>query len=180
MGQQKKEKLTPQIVAKDLANFAIDRSDLKEFLAAIPEDNSLDLVTIEYELQILKILSVGWAISFYMPETNKNKVLISGMFWEYIQGISKNISTLTETTAGKQINYFEIIKERLDTYLKVIQKNPEISQNPADIIGPAFAVTCNCPNDPIAILTSTKMFTLTLGSVKEYLNAVEVDDIKLN
>ena len=32
----------------------------------------------------------------------------------------------------------------------------------------------------IAILIGTKMFTLTLGAVKEYLNAVIIDDIRLN
>ncbi len=178
--EHQKEILTPEKLAQDLAVFAIDRTDLKEALAAIPKENNLNLVTIEYELQILKIISVGWAISFFMAASDKNKDLIAQIFWEHIREISNNISTITEATAGKQIDYFEILKERLNTYLKVMQKNPDISQNPADIVGPTFAVTCNCPNDAMAILLSTKMFTLTLGSVKEYLNAVKIEDIKLN
>ncbi|MCD4677822.1 MAG: hypothetical protein K8S18_17780, partial [Desulfobacula sp.] len=70
---EEKETLTIQNLAQDLAAFAIDRTDLKELLAAIPENSDSNLTAIEYELQILKILSVGWGISFFMPATDKNK-----------------------------------------------------------------------------------------------------------
>ncbi len=172
--------LTPEKLAQNLATFAIDRTDLKELLAAIPADSAVNKTTIEYELQLLKILSVGWAISFFMPATDKNKGVVSELFWESIQEISKNISNLTQTTTGQDIDYFEIIKERLNTYLAVMQKNPEETQNPAAVMGPAFADICSCTGDAVAILTGTKMFTLTLGAVKEYLNTVRVDNIKLN
>ena len=180
MKPENKETLPLQQLAKDLATFAVDRTDLKELLAAVPENNSLNLTTIEYELQLLKILSVGWGISFFMPATDKNKGPLTQTFWELIREISLNISTLTQTTSGKAIDYFDIIKQRLDTYLKIMQDNPDKAQNPADIMGPAFANACRCDEDPIAILMGTKMFTLTLGGVKEYLNAITIDDIKLN
>ncbi len=61
-----------------------------------------------------------------------------------------------------------------------MQGNPKESQNPANIMGPAFAKACKFENDAIAVLSGTKMFTLTLGAVKEYLNIVKIDDIKLN
>lgn len=180
MGQEKQEVLTVQKLARDLATFAIDRKDLKEFLAALPKDGNLNLTTIEYELQILKILSVGWAISFFMPATDQNKGPLAQLFWEYIREISNNISNLTETTTGQRIDYFEILKQRLDTYLKIMQENAKEALNPANVIGPVFASVCNSENNAIAVLTGTKMFTLTLGAVKEYLNAVKIDDIKLN
>ncbi|NOX33775.1 MAG: hypothetical protein GXP56_08545 [Deltaproteobacteria bacterium] len=180
MGQEKQETLTVQKLARDLATFAIDRTDLKKLLATIPENSNLNLTTIEYELQILKILSVGWAISFFMSATDKNKGPVSQIFWESIKEISLNISTLTNTTTGQSIDYFQIVKQRLDTYLASMQENPGKNRNPADIMGPAFADACNCQNNAIAILTGTKMFTLTLGAVKEYLNTVKIDDIKLN
>ena len=180
MGQKKKENLTVQQLAQNLATFAVDRTDLKELLATLPENGTLNLTIIEYELQILKILSVGWAISFFMPATDKNKKPLTQIFWESIRQISQNISTLTQTTTGKNIDYFEIIKERLNTYLKTMQDNPDEAQNPANIMGPAFANVCKCDNEPIAVLTGTKMFALTLGAVKEYLNAVKIDNIKLN
>ena len=180
MGQEKKESISVEKMALDLSSFAIDRTDLKELLAAIPGDTGLNMTTVEYELQLLKILSVGWALSFFIPVTDKNKGPLTQIFWENIREISGNISALTQTTTGKSVDYFEILKERLNTYLDAMQKNPETSQNPAVIIGPAFALTCHSENNPAAILTGTKMFTLTLGAVKEYLNAVKIDDIKLN
>ena len=180
MAQKKQETITVHQLAQNLATFAVDRTDLKELLATLPENNALNLTTIEYELQILKILSVGWAISFFMPATDQNKGSLTQTFWESIRQISQSISTLTQTTTGKNIDYFEIIKERLNTYLKTMQDNPDEVQNPASIMGPAFANICKCDNEPIAVLVGTKMFTLTLGAVKEYLNAVKIDNIKLN
>ncbi len=180
MAQKKKESLSIEKMAGDLSSFAIDRRDLKELLAAIPADSRLNPTTVEYELQLLKILSIGWALSFFMPVTDKNKGPLTLAFWENIREISGNISTLTQTTTGKTVDYFEILKDRLSIYLGAMQKNPDTSQNPAVIIGPVFASVCQSENNPAAILTGTKMFTLTLGAVKEYLNAVEIDDIKLN
>jgi len=180
MGQKKKKTISVQKMAGDLSSFAIDRTDLKELLAVIPVDVNLNMTTIEYELQLLKILSVGWALSFFMPQTDRNRSLLTQIFWENIREISNNISTLTQTTTGKSLDYFEILKERLNTYLNALQKNPETSQNPAVIIGPVFASACYSENNPTAILFGTKMFTLTIGAVKEYLNAVKIDDIKLN
>jgi len=180
MGQKKQKTITLQQLAQDLATFAVDRTDLKELLATLPENSTLNMTTIEYELQILKILSTGWAISFFMPATDKNKGPLTQIFWESIRQLSQNISTLAQTTTGKNIDYFEIIKERLNTYLKTMQDNPDEAKNPANIMGPAFANICKSDNEPVAILIGTKMFTLTLGAVKEYLNAVKIDNIKLN
>ena len=180
MKPRKKETITVEKLAQNLSTFAIDRTDLKELLTSIPENSDLNLTTLEYELQILKILSVGWGISFFIPATDKNKVVVTELFWEAIREISRNISTLTQTTTGQHIDYFDILKQRLDTYLKMMRKNPDEAQNPAIIMGPAFAFACQCKDNAIAILTGTKMFTLTLGAVKEYLNLVRIDDIKLN
>lgn len=180
MEPDKNPNLTCEELARNLATFAIDRTDLKALLSAIPSDSTVNRTTIEYELQLLKILSVGWAISFFMPVTDKNKGPVSELFWECIREVSNNISSLTQTTTGKDIDYFNTIKDRLNTYLGVMQQTPDDSGNPAAVMGPAFADICNCSGDAVAVLTGTKMFTLTLGAVKEYLNAVQIDDIRLN
>ncbi|MBU8910807.1 MAG: hypothetical protein KOO65_06020 [Desulfobacterales bacterium] len=180
MNLTKRTPIAVQQLAQNLAAFAIDRTELKELLDAIPENSDLNRTSIEYELQILKILSVGWAVSFFMPTADKNKEALTEMFWEFIRELSQNISTLTKTTTGQSIDYFEILKERLDTYLTILQNDPGKAQNPADVMGPAFADACKCKDNAIAILTGTKMFTLALGAVKEYLNTVKIDDIKLN
>lgn len=175
-----KERLTVEKLAKNLASFAIDRTDLKELISAMPKENHLNLTAVEYELGILKILSVGWGISFFMAITDKNKGPLTEYFWEMIQEISQNISNLAQTTTGTQLDYFSILKERLGIYVEEMQENPDQANNPALIMGPVFARICNSPDNAIAILTGTKMFTLTLGAVKEYINAVHIDDIRLN
>ena len=175
---KKRENISVEQLAQNLASFAIDRTDLKQLLNAIPDNIGLNLAIIEYELQILKILSVGWAISFYMAITDKNKAPLTQIFWECIREISQNISHLTQTTTGEDLDYFDILKKRLNTYLEIMKEKPEESQNPANIMGPAFANICNSQNDAITILTGTKMFVLTLGAIQEYLNAVEIEEIK--
>ncbi len=180
MNSIKNKAITPGDLAGNLANFAIDRTDLKALLTALPPSHGLNATAVEYELGILKILSVGWGISFFMAAADKNKAVVSQTYWEVIREISQNISSLTETTTGQTIDYFNILKERLDIYLKGMQQSPEKTADPAVIVGPLFAEACHSPGNAIAILTGTKIFTLTLGAVKEYLGSVTVEDIKLN
>ncbi|MCG8636091.1 MAG: hypothetical protein MI863_19820 [Desulfobacterales bacterium] len=178
--KQTDEKISVEQLARNLAGFAIDRTDLGELMAALPRENKLNVTTVEYELGILKILSVGWAIAFYMAASDKNKAPLTETYWEMIREISQNISTLTETTTGTRIDYFNILKERLETYVSRMQDNPDQASEPTAVMGPVFAQVCNSPGDPMAILTGTKMFTLTLGAVKEYLAAVTLEDITIH
>lgn len=180
MEAQNTEMITVDKLAQNLASFAIDRTDLKELMGAIPKENHLNLTTIEYELSILKILSVGWGISFFMAVTDKNKTALTQLFWEMIEEIARKISELTQTTTGTKMDYFNILKERLGVYVKEMQENPNQATNPALIMGPVFAHLSGSPGDAIATLTGTKMFTLTLGAVKEYINLINIDDIRLN
>lgn len=159
-------------MARELSTFAIDRTDLKDLMGSLPDENNLNLTTIEYELSILKILSTGWGISFYMPATDPKKPLLTDTFWRQIQEISHSISTLAQTTTGQTIDYFEILKERLDVYVLRMQENNNPGSDPTAIMGPAFARICGFPDDAAAILVGTKMFVLTLGAVKEYLDSI--------
>ncbi len=174
------EKISVEELARNLTSFAIDRTDLGELMAALPEGNKLNMTTVEYELGILKILSVGWAIAFYMAASDKNKSPLTETYWKMIREISQNISSLTETTTGTQIDYFNILKERLETYVGQMQTNPDQASEPTAVMGPVFAQICESPDDPMAILTGTKMFTLTLGAVKEYLTVVNLEDITIH
>ena len=81
---------------------------------------------------------------------------------------------MTETTTGKAVDYFSILKERLDHYVKYMQKNPAQSTEPTAVMGPAFARACLADDNAVAVLLGTKMFTLCLGGVREYLNVVEI------
>ena len=173
MGQARKDPLPVQKIAENLAAFAIDREELKLLIKTLPQESSLDITTVEYELQILKIISVGWGISFYM-EAGEIKKHLTTLFWEHIREIAKNISNLTETTTGQAIDYFGILKERLDHYVTRMQENQTETTEPSSMMGPAFAQACMADDNAVAVLLGTKMFTLSLGGVKEYLNAVEI------
>ncbi|PIE60913.1 MAG: hypothetical protein CSA29_06060 [Desulfobacterales bacterium] len=172
--------LTVEELARNLASFAIDRTDLKSLMTSLPTPNSLNMTTLEYELGILKILSVGWGIAFYMAATDKNKAALTQTYWEMIREISQNISTLTEATTGTKIDYFTILKERLNGFVGILQENPSGATEPTTVIGPAFASACGSPDDPMAILAGTKMFTLSLGAVKEYLAVITIKDITIH
>jgi len=173
MGQAAMEQITINKFAENLATFAINRDDLKALLNAMPADESVDRNCVEYELQILKILSVGWAISFYMDEKPLKKE-ITQLFWNHIREISRNISQITATTTGQEVDYFAILKKRLDEYVAIMKQNGTEGTAPSWIMGPAFADKCQCHDDAAVILTGTKLFTLTLGGIKEYLNAVNL------
>jgi hypothetical protein len=174
MGQANKQALYIEKFGENLATFAINRDDLKDMINGIPKGYALNLNAIEYELQILKIISVGWAISFYMAHSDINKKPLSELYWIHIREISKNISNLTEASTGKTVNYFEILKERLDSYVEILQEASNKTSETSTIIGATFSEFCKAGNDPVAVLTGTKMFTYTIGSVKEYLNSVEI------
>lgn len=172
--------LTVDQVAENLSAFAIDRADIKSLLGTIPEGHPIDLTRLEYELAILKILSVGWGLAFFMPATDMNKTPLTQTFWEQIRQIANNVSTLTETTTGTRVDYFGILKERLDTFVKQMQENQTEDADPTAVMGPVFANACGAPDDPVTILVGTKMFALTLGSVREYLAAVKIKDITIH
>ncbi len=173
MGQKRISPLSVEQLGENLALFAINRDDLKMLLKTLPDSDKVYTTTVEYELQILKIISVGWAIAFYMAE-GEQKQRLTFIFWKHIQEIAKNISNLTENSIGQPIDYFSILRNRLDDYLKVIQLQTETVKDPSHIMGPAFADMCKCRDNAAVILIGTKMLTLTLGAVKEYLNAVEI------
>jgi hypothetical protein len=172
--------LTAEETARNLAAFAVDRTDLKTILKSLPRESGLNLVSLEYELGILKILTVGWGISFFMPVSNQNKKVLSDTFWQMIREFSQNISALTETTTGQPIDYFAILKERLDSYVLQMKNTDQDTSDPSAVMGPAFSRACGLPDNPVAMLTGSRMFSLTLGGVKEYLAAVTITSVELN
>ncbi|HSL60960.1 MAG TPA: hypothetical protein VK885_04190 [Desulfotignum sp.] len=180
MTAQEPHPFTVEETARHLADFAVDRTDLKQLLTSVPKESDLNLITIEYELGILKILAVGWGIAYFMPVSDKNRPVLTDRFWQMIQDFSRHISTLTETTTGRQIDYFDILKDRLDTYVREMHAGSDDTKNPAAVMGPVFAGACGCPDNAVAMLSGSKMFSLTLGAVKEYLAAVTITGEKIN
>jgi hypothetical protein len=154
---------------EDLISFAIDREDVKWLMAQLAEEAETKRSTVEYELQILKIISVGWSISYYLENSpHKNQLL--EFFWNAVFELSQSISTTAGLMIGNDIDYFQILKDRLDMYVDAMAKKPDATE-PAAVIGPEFARNCGDVDDIFTIMTGSKMFIATIGGVKEYFEA---------
>jgi hypothetical protein len=158
--------------AEDLFNYAIDREDVKWLMAHLADEAEVKRTTVEYELPILKIISVGWSLSYYLPGSPRKDEL-SNLYWTAINDFSKDLSTTTEMMTGQKIDYFEILKERLDMYVKALEEQSEV-QEPAAVIGPEFARTCGNADDIFAFMTGSKMFMSVITRVKEYLEKIKL------
>lgn len=159
--------------AENLFNYATDSNDFKYILKTLPPSEKSRQVTLEYELQLLKILAVGWALSYFMGQ-KPGKEALAEMFWNLVREFSLNISSVTSLTTGNDIDYFEIIKQRLDAYVHSLDLAGEMS-DPAAVIGPEFAAKCKDPENPCAILAGSKMFKTAVNAVKEYLASVQLE-----
>lgn len=169
--QGKKPSKTEQ-AAGDLFNYAIDREDVKWLMDRLPEEADVKRATVEYELPILKIISVGWCLSYYLPG-GPQKDELSNLYWTAINDFSKDLSTTTEMMIGQKIDYFETLKERLNIYVKALEQQPE-AQDPATIIGPEFAGSCGNADDIFTFMTGSKMFMAVSARVKEYLETIKL------
>ncbi len=163
-----KDKSAVEKTGEDLFNFAIDREDVKYLTANHPGGSQAKRHTVEYELQILKIITVGWAISFFL-DNFVQKDQLSEIYWKGIQEYSHSISTTTELFIGHDINYFQILKDRLNTYVQEMEKYPQAPE-PAVVIGPEFARACGAIDDVYAVMAGSRMFKTTITSIREYLH----------
>jgi len=153
--------------SENLVNFSVDREDLNRIITLLPEDDAVSRVTVEYEIPLLKIVSVGWAIAYFMEKRSEKQALLE-FFWNAIDEFSKSLSDVTNLTTGADINYFHLIKERVDTYVQALNMQPE-AQDPAAVIGPTFASICNAGDIVHVIMTGNRVFNAAIIGVKEYL-----------
>ncbi len=154
--------------AAQLFQFAIDRGDMKTILDALPWDAPEKRVILEHEIQILRIVSVGWAITFFLADSPL-KTPLGRHYWQQVQELSETLSASATLTVGSDIDYFGILKTRLDEYVGALDAAGKIPQ-PAMAIGPAFAEICGDRNDACAVIAGSKMFVHTIRSVREHLD----------
>ncbi|MBC2717302.1 MAG: hypothetical protein HF978_18500 [Desulfobacteraceae bacterium] len=172
MGNTEAKKLPVQQAAENLFNFAIDRTDIKEVMLGLHEDADINRNTVEYELPILKIITVGWSISYFISHVPyKNEV--SEIYWNSVREFSQGLSETAELMAGKTIDYFQVLKDRLNMYVDAMNKNPD-AEAPAVVIGPEFAGVCGNRDDVFTVITGSRLFIATAGSVKSYLEEVKL------
>lgn len=156
-----------QMNAKALFDYALDREDIKWLLAGMPEDAGIETNTVEYELHLLKIVSVGWAVSFYIRDQElKNSVLEP--YWRAIHEFADDLSRGTQLLIGKEVNYFKALRSRLDAYVQSLA-GLAADAAPVQAIGPKFALYCGDAGNPFAVLIGSKMFTACLANVRTFL-----------
>jgi len=171
MATAEKRDVTLKIMCENLAAFAVDREDIKQLLATLPEDDSVKTVTVEYELQLLKIISAGWAINVYM-DGKEGKEALAEHFWLIIREFSKSLSETLHLTTGADVDYFETLKKRLNTYLAAMENAG--SGEPTQAVGPEFARLCDAPDNAFVSLNGARIFHLTVTAVQEYVESVTI------
>jgi hypothetical protein len=172
MTRPEKEQTGLKQAGEDLFNFAVDREDVKTLVAHLSGEAKCKPAAVEYELQLLKIISTGWSISFFM-ENNPHRDQLAENFWKLIHDFSGNLSDTTGLMTGHDIDYFRILKDRLDMYVTALAGKPEKNE-PAAVIGPEFARVCGDADDVYTVMTGARMFILTVARVKEYLESPEL------
>jgi hypothetical protein len=158
---------------EDLFNYAIEREDVKLLMGQLSQSAQVKPASMEYELQILKIISVGWSISYFLAGVPRRKTALGDLFWCAINNFSKELSQTTGLMTGADIDYFEILKKRLDQYIRAMEDNPQ-APDPAVVIGPVFAGFCGNGDDLFAAMAGTKIFANTTARVRQYLEAVKL------
>ena len=172
MGKQEEKPSKIEQAGEDLFNYAIDREEVRWLMENLAEEADIKPTTVEYELPILKIISVGWSLSYYLASSPQKDQLMD-LYWTAINDFSKDLSTTTEMMTGQKVDYFEILKDRLDMYVAALEQHPD-AKDPATVIGPQFAGTCGNADDIFTFMTGSKMFTSAVARVKEYLEAIKL------
>ena len=72
---------------------------------------------------------------------------------------------------GHDIDYFQILKERLDMYVDAMSQKSDAPE-PAIVIGPEFARTCGNVDDVFTFMTGSKRFIAAISRVKNYLEVL--------
>jgi hypothetical protein len=172
MEQMETEKSPLEQAARNLFDFAVDRRDIKQMTASLHPQADIDRNSVEYELPLLKIITVGWSISYFINHP-PYKNAVAETYWSAVREFAAGLSETAGLLTGKDIDYFQVIKNRLDIYVNAMNRQPEASE-PAVVIGPEFANACGNREDVFTVMTGARMFIATAGSVKSYLEEAKL------
>jgi hypothetical protein len=148
--------------ARDLFDFAVDRTDVKALMAALRPEADISPHAVEYELPLLKIITVGWSLSYFIAH-GPYKTQVSETYWNAVRDFSRTLSETLMLSTGKTVDYFTEIKNRLDQYVNAMNANSG-AREPAAVIGPEFAGACGNREDVFTVMTGARMFVSASGS----------------
>lgn len=160
--------------AEALFDFAIAREELQHIMTLLPENTQVARSKVEYELQLLKLITVGWSITYFLEEF-PHKDPLARLYWEAVRTFSQHLSETTELMTGGGVNYFEVLRARLDFYVDALASQSDAAE-PAAVIGPAFAGNCGNAQDVFAVMSGSRMFVATTGRSRQILEALVVTE----
>ena len=167
MATAKPKTIDIEPAADHLVTYAFEKQGLKEILSRVPDPGETGPVGLEYEGQLLKIITAGWSISYFM-EAHPQKQALAETFWNGVRAFSQNLDTVTTMMTGANIEYFQTIRQRLETYLEAIRQQPEAT-DPAEIFGPTFARCCRAADNVHIIMAGNRIFNGVLQAIRDYL-----------
>lgn len=157
-----------------LTGIATNREIIKRELAKLPvDDPGFSKTTVEYELQLLRIVFTGWALSYFIGD-HPLKNELAEAFWFSVHAFAKQVSTMASvSTPDKTIDYFEAIRERAQCYTEAM--NTGISEaDPAIVVGAVFLKLCGDVDAQAIADAGKQVFVNTLNTVKLYLDTVTI------
>ena len=172
MENSENKKSAIEKASSDLFDFAIDREDVKWLMDRLPPEADIKRTTVEYELQILKIIGVGWSISYYLTDSPQKNILLK-LYWNAINEFSRDLMKTMEYLIGQDIDYFQVLKDRLNLYVETMAECPDAPQ-PAEVIGRQFSINCGNEKDIFTFMTGSKMFISATSKVRQYLEAIKL------
>ncbi len=157
---------------EELFQFAIDRGEIASLMSGLPEGSDVFRATVEHELQMLKIISVGWSLSYYMPD-GPLKTELTTLFWQTVHDFSRDLDRTTKLLIDQDVDFFDSIRNRFDGYLGELQKKTDAPE-PAVIIGPEFARVCGDAGNVHVVMAGSRMFIGTVGEARTYLERLRL------
>ncbi len=153
--------------AHRLLNIAVNQRETKADIAGLAAEEAINWIAVEYEMQLLRIVSVGWALAYFSGGRSDSERL-SEAYWEGVQVYCSAVSSMTEPVLGSGADYFGTVRQRFDHYLQVMTHFADAA-DPARVIGPTFAKLCGCQDSGELISLGRRVFARCLARVQERL-----------
>jgi len=150
-----------------LLNIAVNQRETKADLLAAQNDEPVNWIAVEYEMQLLRIVAVGWALAYFAEEARGSEGLAEA-YWEGVQTYCSAVSAMTRPVLGSGADYFGTVRQRLDHYVQVMTHFSNVT-DPALVIGPAFAKLSGCEASEAVIGLGGRVFSRCLARAQRQL-----------
>jgi hypothetical protein len=173
MTEESEKRISTAEAANRLLNIAVNQNETRADIAALSGDVAASLIAAEYELQLLRIVSTGWAVSYALEDEALRRSL-AGSYWEGIRTYCGAVSAMTGPVLGKDCDYFSAVRQRVDHYVQVMAHFSDVG-DPARVIGPTFAKLCGCDQSTEVISLGRRVFNRCLARVQDFFARAKIE-----